>query len=387
MIKRLFSPLNSNSYFIFGARGTGKSTWLLEQFDKSQAYFIDLLDVELYETLLLDIKKFDQLILLNPEKIIVIDEVQKIPQILDRVHFFIERHKRKFILTGSSARRLKQKGVNLLAGRALLNYLYPISLTELAFDFNLEKILQFGLLPNVLNLKSDEEKVEFLKAYVRLYVEKEVQLEGWVRKIGPFRKFLIIAAQMNGEIINRAAIAKQIAVDNMTIASYFEILEDTLLGFMLPAYHSSARKSLRQSPKFYFIDPGINRALLNLTSVPLTSRTQEFGQIFEQLIILEFKKLSEYFRLNFECFYCRSKNDVEIDLVVKRPGRPLLLIEIKSKNKVSESDVKSLENLGQDLDPKSKRILLSRDPQEQLYGGSRCLHYRDFFKNFTSLVK
>jgi predicted AAA+ superfamily ATPase len=181
---------------------------------------------------------------------------------------------------------------------------------------------------------------------------------------------------MNGRIINKSRIATEAGVDDVTIANYFEILEDTLLGFYLPAYHTSVRKAQRQAPKFYLIDPGIKRALDRTLSVPLLPHTSAWGDAFEHWVILEFKKYLTYARLDWEMSYIRTKDDVEIDLVLDRPGERKLLVEIKSKDRVSEADAKPLETLGTALDDKAERWLLSNDPIEQRFAGTRAIHWQ-----------
>ena len=369
MIGRLFSPLKTRSYFLFGPRGTGKSTYLKSNFKSKDVLYLDLLSLELQEELLLTPSRFDDYLKESKKKIIIIDEIQKLPKLLDRVHHFISEKKHQFILTGSSARRLKQLGVNLLAGRASTYHLYPLSSLEIGEKFDLKKALEFGTLPDAY-LSNKEEAREYLNSYVYTYIEKEIQQEQWVRKILPFRKFLQIAAQMNGKIINKSLIARDIGVDDMTVQSYFEILEDTLIGFFLPAYHQSIRKAQRQAPKFYFIDPGIKRAIEKNLTIPLVEQTSSFGDAFEHFLILELIKIADYKRLDWKFSFLQTKNNLEIDLVIERPGRPLCLVEIKSKKKISVSDAKTLISLGNDLDTNAKKYILSQDPLTQDLGDS-----------------
>jgi predicted AAA+ superfamily ATPase len=319
----------------------------------------------------------------------VIDEVQRLPYLLDIAHSQIQKRKRQFILTGSSSRKLKQKGTNLLAGRAWVYNLYPLTVFELGETFNLKKYLEFGGLPEAYLAKNDSDAKEYLSAYVGTYLQKEIQEERWVRNMAPFRKFLAIAAQMNSKIVNKSKLAREVGIDDVTVANYFEILEDTLLGFYLPAHHNSVRKAQRQMPKFYFIDTGIKRALDRTLTIPLQAHTYAWGESFEHFIILEIKKNISYSRLDWELSYARTKDDVEVDLIIDRPGDKKLLIEIKSKEKVTESDAKALETFGKDLDNKSERWLLSCDRVEQLFGGTRALYWKDglaklFGKDFLS---
>ncbi|MCB0320550.1 MAG: ATP-binding protein [Bdellovibrionales bacterium] len=382
MLGRLFKPLKNKSFFLFGARGTGKSTFLQSYFAASDILYLDLLDSRLLDEFRLDKDRFKRIVT-QPEhrdKIVVVDEVQKLPEILNTVHQLIFSDKRIFVLTGSSARRLKQLETNLLAGRALVYHLYPFTSAELSDQFDLQKALEFGLLPEVYLADSSELAAEILRAYIVTYVEKEIQLEQWVRKIEPFRVFLSIAAQMNGKIVNRSAIAREVGVDDMTIASYYEILEDTLLGIHLPAYHHSVRKSQRTAPKFYLIDIGMKRALDRSLTIPLVQRTSAYGDAFEHFIVLELYKIASYARNDWKFSYYQTKEGHEIDLIVDRPGKKLLLVEIKSKNRVTAEDAKVIERLAPEIDPDAERYLLSRDSETQILGETRAVHWKTGLK-------
>lgn len=335
------------------------------------------------DDLLLDSSRFLSLIdaPTNQKKRVVIDEVQKFPRLLDIVHSQIQKKKRQFVLTGSSSRRLKQKGTNLLAGRAWVYHLYPFSSLELlSSGFDLKRVLQWGGLPDSILAEDLNSSKEYLNAYVATYLQKEIQEEQWVRNLAPFRKFLAVASQMNGQIVNKSKIAKEIGVDDVTVANYFEILEDTLIGFLLPSHHRSVRKAQRQLPKFYFIDPGIKRALDKTLSVELVPQTSAWRDAFEHWVLLEIVKGCAYKRYDWSFSFLRTKEDVEIDLIVERPGQKNLFIEIKSKSKVTLSDAKALETLGNDLDPKAEKWLLSCDPLEQTFGKTRAFLWLDGIK-------
>ncbi len=382
IIERLVKPLKNKSFFLFGVRGTGKTTYLERGFTSKNSIRIDLLDPVRLDEFSLDPARFRTFVL-SPEhkgKLIIVDEVQRLPKLLDYVHQLIESHRIQFALTGSSARRLKQTGVNLLAGRAIVYDLFPFNSFELGASFDLDRYLHRGGLPESYLAASDEYSTEYLRSYGLTYLEKEIQQEQWVRKLDPFRKFLQIASQMNGKPINRSSIARDVGVDDMTVESYFQILADTLMGVFLPAYHRSVRKQQRQAAKFYFIDPGIKRALDRTLRVPLLSQSSDFGQAFEHWVFLELYKQSSYMRLDWEFHYIRTKDDAEIDLVIKRPGERLLLIEIKSATKVFEKDAKTLETLGHDLEKHSERILISRDPLTHQFGKTLGLYWETAFK-------
>jgi predicted AAA+ superfamily ATPase len=199
----------------------------------------------------------------------VIDEVQKAPKLLDQIHYEIEKRQIKFALTGSSARKLRRGGANLLAGRALMNHLYPLTHRELAADFVLQDVLQWGSLPEIFSAPSDLVRQEYLKTYVDSYLKEEILQEQLVRNVVPFRKFLPVAAQMNGKILNFSSMAKDLGVDWSTVKNYYQILEDTWLGFNLPIYHRSLRKQQLKGQKFYLFDLGVQRALERNLKVPV----------------------------------------------------------------------------------------------------------------------
>lgn len=378
MIPRSCNLPKLNSFFLFGPRGVGKTTLILDQFPADRAIYVNLLDDILMDQLLLDFGRFTDLIdhPLNKNKSVIVDEVQKLPKILNVAHTQIQQRKRQFILTGSSSRKLKQASANLLAGRAWIYQLYPLTTPEMGDSFDLKKALETGGLPDAF-LASAADAKEYLSAYVATYLQKEIQQEQWVKNLEPFRKFLAIAAQMNGKIVNKALIAKQAGVDPSTVSNYFEILEDTLLGFFLPAFNRSVRKAQRQAPKFYFIDPGIKRGLDKTLSVELLPQTFAWGDAFEHWVILEFVKRAQYKRLDWSFSYLRTKDDLEIDLIVQRPGDRELFVEIKSTSTIDASFAKSLETLGHDTNPKAEKILLSCDPLQRTFGRVVAMHWRE----------
>ena len=333
MIDRLAKLSKSNSFFILGPRGSGKSTLIKSKYLTKHSLYIDLLHPQTEDRYRINPQLLAEKAKARPTlRWVIIDEVQKNPKLLDVVHHLIETTKIKFILSGSSARKLKRGGANLLAGRAFVFHLYPFSFIELNRKFDLQNMLQWGSLPKLLKFKKDQNKKEYLTAYSLTYLKEEVQLEQIVRKISPFRKFLEIAAQMNGKIINYSKIASDVGVDSTTVQNYYSILEDTLLGFPLMPYHLSVRKSQRQSPKFYLFDTGVCRALNRTLNIPLTPQTYAYREAFEHFIILEFIKLSEYLRKDWRFSYLLTKDRAEIDLIVSRSGQKTLCIEIKSSS-------------------------------------------------------
>lgn len=318
---------------------------------------IDLLvDPILLDDLRLDIGRSRRMID-SPEnraKIVNNDEVQRLPDLLNYVHQSFFESKRVFILTGSCARQSKQLGTNLLAGRALVYHLFPLTSYALGDAFDLQQALEVGLLPDCYLASSRELANEILRLYVLTYVEQEVQIEQWVRKIEPFRNFLSVAAQINGKIIDKSAIGRDVGVDDSTVADYYEILEDTLVGITLPAFHRSARRRVRHGHKFFFIDTGIKRALDRSLHSQLAPSTSVYGEAFEHFLLLEIIKISSYLRNDWRFSYYQTREGYEIDLVIERPGQPLLLVEIKSKTKISEHDCAVLNRLGPQIDKKAE---------------------------------
>ncbi|MGH2611964.1 MAG: ATP-binding protein, partial [Rhabdochlamydiaceae bacterium] len=230
---------HKHSFFLFGPRGTGKSTLIKERFDQTECLWLDLLDSEVEDQFFRSPGDLYAIVKALPKQTIyvVIDEIQKVPKLLDGVHRLIEETDKIFILTGSSARKLRRGGANLLAGRAFVYHLYPLSCFELKTHFDLENALHWGTLPKIFSLEDDVEKSEFLRSYANTYLKEEISNEQVVRRLPPFRRFLEVAAQCNGKIINYANIARDVGVDDKTIKEYFSILEDTMIGFFLEPYH------------------------------------------------------------------------------------------------------------------------------------------------------
>ena len=374
MFHRLIKPIKSNSFFIFGARGTGKSTFLKNYFEKDRSLWLDLLDPiieDLYaqnpNTLVQQIQSSSR----NFEWVII-DEIQKIPKLLDVVHQQIENSPVKFAMTGSSARKLKRGSANLLAGRAFMNHLFPLTHIEMEEKFDLMEVLHWGTLPKITQLKTVDEKTAFLQAYALTYLKEEIWAEHIIRQMDPFRKFLEIAAQTNGQIVNFSNIAKDVGADTKTVQSYFQMLEDTLLGFFLESFHLSIRKQQLKSPKFYLFDTGVRKAMDKTLSQELIPNTYAFGKAFEHFVILEAHRLNAYHNKDFRLSYLRTKDDVEIDLIVERPGAPTALVEIKSSSHMDERDTKTVEHFLGDF-KKVEGYLLSRDPIPKKIGNVQAL--------------
>jgi predicted AAA+ superfamily ATPase len=374
MINRHLQPSDRRSFFLFGARGTGKSTFLRAHFASEEVLWLDLLLPEVEDRYASRPQTLAEQIAArsDPAGWVVIDEVQKVPKLLDIVHSQIESTGTRFALTGSSARKLKRGAVNLLAGRAFVYHLFPFTTAELGVSFDLDAALGFGTLPGLLELESPEEKSDFLRSYALTYLKEEVWGEHLVRNLDPFRAFVEIAAQCNGELINYARIARDVGVDTKTVQSYFQILEDTLLAYTLEPYHRSVRKRQSQAPRFYLFDTGVCRALSRTLNVPLNPGTYAFGRAFEHFVVIEALRRNDYLRKDFRFSYLRTKDGAEVDLVIERPGQSTVFLEINSSLQVDPTDVRHIAAFARDL-PGSEAICLSREPIPRIVSGVRVV--------------
>lgn len=388
MFQRLLNNSFSNSFFIFGARGTGKSTLIQQVFGDKKILYFDLLDPEIEDRFARKPKLLEDQILAQMAGLewVIIDEVQRVPKLLNLVHRLVEKTPIKFVMTGSSARKLKRGAANLLAGRAFVYKLFPLTTWEMGEQFNLMDYLSWGSLPKVLGYSSFSDKMAYLKAYALTYLKEEIQAEQIVRQLDPFREFLEMAALSNGTILNCNKIACDVGCDPKTVKSYFQILEDTWLGFHLPAFHRSLRKGQKLHPKFYFFDPGVKRALERSLDTTLIPQTSAFGDAFEHGLILEFYRLNEYLQKDYGLSYFQSYHGSEIDLILQKPKSPLVMVEIKSTEKVNEVEVKKMERLSKELNPE-KLYYLSRDSHPQQIGSVRCLPWQQGLKEIFGVNK
>lgn len=371
MIQRLCKPLKTKSFFLLGARGTGKTSLLKKIFeDEKNCFWINLLDDQLYQELLARPQKFLEIIPKNFKSgdWVVADEIQRLPQLLNYVHHLIEERKLKFALTGSSARKLKRTGTNLLAGRALLNSLHPFTYSELKKEFELEEVLNWGSLPEIRNLESELEKKEYLKSYVSTYIRQEIKEEQIVRNLEPFVRFLEAAAQSNGQVLNFSKIGRDAQVEHKTAERYFEILVDTFLGFYLEPFHTSARKVQTKSSKFYFFDFGVKRAIDRSLDMRLAPNSIPYGLAFEHFFITECLRMKSYLRLDDQLYYTRTKDDVEIDLIIERPNSELIAVEIKSSERVDELSLQPALRLARDMGIKKFYVACLEKTPRQVEG-------------------
>ena len=385
MITRLLQLPENYNFFLFGARGVGKSTLLQKVFgDPNKCLFINLLENHWEQMFLRNPDLLFEQVMALPSSVthIIIDEVQKIPKLLDIVHALIERTDKLFILTGSSARKLKHGKADLLAGRAFVRHLFPFSFLELGDQFFLDSALQFGLLPKVFDFNEPAQKADYLRAYSHTYLKEEVWSEHLIRKLEPFMYFLEVAAQSNGDVINYSKMSKHVNVDDKSIAEYYSILEETLMGFHLTAYKQSFRKRLVTKPKFYFFDLGVVRSLLRNLELTPKPGTYEYGDLFETFILIECYKLVHYYYPDYRLSYLKTQDGLEIDLVIERPGQPLLLVEIKSSEQVSGEHLKHLNSIKTEFGQEAEYVCFSQEKIARKQGEIMIYPWQEGIKQY-----
>lgn len=331
------------SFFLFGPRGTGKSTWLKECYKPDLC--INLLKSSEYLELSADPGSIAAKINALPNKSrVVIDEIQKLPQLLDEVHslIFERENEIQFALTGSSARKLKKNKANLLAGRALRHDFWGLNSFELGSDFDIEHAMSFGSLPAVINLKSKNEKIDYLMSYVETYLKEEIQEEAAVRNLSSYHRFLKHAALMNAQVLNLNNISKEASVARSTLDGYFNIVDETLLGRFVAPIHLKAKVKEVATPKFYFFDCGVVRALRNELSETISET--EKGFLLETVFLNEILSLSSYRGQYWEVYYWGTPSKNEVDFIITK-GKKKIAIEIKSATKWREEFHKTIAEL------------------------------------------
>lgn len=384
--KRLLELPQQAHFFLFGPRQVGKSTLIKQSFCQESSVYYNLLLEKEYTRLIAHPELLAQEVRELDTQIthVIIDEVQRIPSLLNEVHNLIESLNREiyFILSGSSARKLKRGQANLLGGRAWTRFLYPLSYKELATDFNLGRALRFGTLPAIY-LSDDEAAQELLQSYVETYLTEEIKAEAIVRNMGAFSRFLKLAASESSNLLNYSNIAREAATSNQSIKEYFQVLEDTLLGAFLEPYNKSTRKRLVKHPKFYLFDNGVRNAILKNLSDEIIPATYTYGVVFEHFIINEVIKLNRYYKKNWDLSFYRSSNDTEVDLIIERPNAPSLAVEIKSSENPSKADLRGLFSF-QEIEQDAELICVSRAPRAKELGEITVYPWRDFLDKLFS---
>jgi predicted AAA+ superfamily ATPase len=350
----------SSSTFLFGPRGTGKTLWLKANYP--DAIYIDLLDSSTALKLVAQPGRISQYIPAGFAGTVIIDEVQKIPELLDEIHRLIESTAIQFILTGSSPRKLRKLGTNLLAGRALTRNSFPLTAVELGGVFELERSLRYGHLPTLYDDRKSIAPADYLSSYVQTYLKEEILQEGLTRNIGGFTRFLEAASFSQGEVLNISAVAREASITRKVVESYFDILEDLLIATRLPIFQRRAKRRMVQHPKFYFFDVGVYRSIR--PKGPLDTPEEIDGAALETLLLQELRAWISYNQLDLSVYYWRTTNGQEVDFILYG-AEGLFAIEVKRSNRFDRNDLKGLKAFKSDY-PSARCILL--------YGGTEALY-------------
>lgn len=371
MYHRIFDVENrlDKAMFLFGARQTGKSTLLKERFPK--AIYIDLLKSDVRNRFKQHPEEFrESLLRYPPETLVIVDEIQKVPDLLDEVHWLMVEKGLWFILSGSSARKIKKSGANNLGGRAIPETLFPLVSAEIP-DFDIERAVQNGMIPRHYMVANARNR---MRAYIDLYVKEEIIEEALVQNVDEFIRFMEVAAIMDGEILNYENVASDCEVSANTVKAYYKILVDTLLGFEVPAYRKVIKRKLYKSPRFYYFDIGIANHLTK--RYQLAPKTPEYGHAFEHLIIQEIVAYLAYTNSDEELTYWHTYENIEVDAII---GDARVAIEIKSTDHVDHGDKKGIMEFAKEH-PNAKQILVSRDRISRRSGNVDLYYVTDFFK-------
>lgn len=371
MYRRIFDIENrlDEAMFLFGGRQTGKSTLLKERFPK--AVYIDLLKSDVRNRFKQHPEEFrESLLRYPPETLVIVDEIQKVPDLLDEVHWLMVEKGLWFILSGSSARKIKKSGANNLGGRAIPETLFPLVSAEIP-DFDLERAVQNGMIPRHYAVANARNR---MRAYIDLYLKEEIIEEALVQNADEFVRFMEVAAIMDGEILNYENVASDCEVSANTVKAYYKILVDTLLGFEVPAYRKVIKRKLYKAPRFYYFDVGIANHLTK--RYHLAPRTPEYGHAFEHLIMQEIAAYLGYTNSDEELTYWHTYENLEVDAVI---GDARVAIEIKSKEHIDHYDKKGVTEFAKEH-PDTRQIIVSRDRISRRSGDVDLYYVTDFFK-------
>lgn len=378
-VKRLLKSPKGH-YFLFGPRGTGKSTWIRAQY--SNALVIDLLNPEIERHYQARPERLYETVAAHPSvSQIVIDEVEKVPTVLSVVHSLIEnnRAEQQFILTGSSARKLKKAGVDLLGGRAVVQNMHPFLAVELGDYFSLDHALQNGLLPLIMNAPDPQEQ---LHGYIAAYLQLEVQAEGFVRNLGDFTRFLEAITLSHASVLNVSNVARECSVERKTVSGYLSVLEDLLLSFQIPVFAKRAKRQLIQHEKFYLFDAGVFRAL---RPRGFLDRVEEMhGAALEGLVAQQLRAWIDYSDDHAKLYFWRTKSGVEVDFVVYGE-KQFVAIEVKNARQISVVDLRGLKTFREDY-PEAKAIMLYRGSEQLLIDDIVCLPVDVFLKQLPTML-
>ncbi|MEI6753330.1 MAG: AAA family ATPase [Paludibacter sp.] len=367
--KLLLENENNDSVFLWGARQVGKTTLLENQYPNARYY--DLLQATEFERL------FRRPSLLSEEletasvgELVIIDEIQKVPQLLDEVHRLIQKKGLRFILSGSSPRKLKRIGANLLGGRALKKTLFPLVSAEIP-DFDVLKAVNNGMIPRHYAVNNPWDR---FRAYIGVYLNEEIREEAISRKLNSFSRFLEVAAFSNTEMVVYKNIAQDCGIDHRTVKEYFEILQDTLIGYLIPGFSATKKRRAISAPKFYYFDVGVANYLCNRKNIE--QGTDAFGHAFEHLIIQELIAYLNYNNCDEALTYWRTSSGYEVDAII---GHGRIAIEIKSSNEVNTRHLKGLKAFLEDFS-EARAIVVSMDKSKRILNGIEIFPANEFLK-------
>lgn len=382
MITRCLKLPTDRSFFLFGPRQTGKTTLINSVFG-SDTYRVNLLLSDQFfkysknpALLRMEVLEKEKSI-----KHVFIDEIQRVPQLLNEVQYLVDNTSLHFILSGSSARKLKRGYANLLGGRAVQRFLTPFLWSEVSADARLPHLLRFGSLPPVFLAETDTEKTDILKAYVDIYLREEIQAEGIVRQIGAFSRFLDMAASQFGEIVNYSMMARECQQAVMTVKSYYEILADTLIGFRLEPWRKSIRKRLAGHPKFYLFDNGVTN-IINRYEHEITD-PYLLGRLFEQFVVVETIKWIMSSQKMIRLYYWRTNTGAEVDLLLEQEGKLTGAYEIKWSKTITAAQLTGLKSFQQDYPDVPCHVVCNTDEPYRI-GSILVMNWKQFLQNLTA---
>lgn len=366
-----------SSIFLFGPRGTGKTSWLKKNLPDS--LYFDLLKFSTYSLLSGDPSKLESLIPHNYTDWIIIDEVQRVPELLNEVHRLIEERKLRFLLTGSSARSLRKQGVNLLAGRALRYFMHPLVIQEIGESFNFSHALQYGLLPEAVE---HEDPAKYLETYVQTYVREEVLQEGLTRNVGAFTRFLEIASFSQGNTINFSEIGRELSLTRHKVAEFFDILEDLLIAKRIFPFKQRAKRKVVAHQKFYYFDTGVFRALRPMG--PLDSIQEVEGAGLETLFLQSLQAINDYYDLGYTIYFWRTHTGTEVDFVLYGPNG-LHAFEIKRSSKTNSSSFKGLKAFEQEY-PEAKLYVIYLGEHKEYHNNITAIPFIQALQELPALL-
>lgn len=379
MYARLFKPSDKDSYFLFGPRGTGKTSWLNAHYKK--ALYIDLLQTDLFNDLRARPNRIWDIIPNHYKGTVIIDEVQKLPSLLDEIHASMnkDRERLQFILTGSSVRKLRKASVNMLAGRIRVRRFYPFLAQELGDDFKLQHAVKFGMLPEAWTATDPD---QYLESYLKVYIDQEIRLEGLARNIEDFARFLEGASLAQGAPLNISNVSSDSGVPRKTVEGYFQVLDDLLLGYRIPIFQRKAKRELIKHSKFYFFDVGLYQVLR--PRGVLDSDSEIAGAAVETLVLQHLIAINDLKKMKYEISYLRTKNHIEVDFVLYGP-RGLIGIEVKASAHVSQRDLRGLKLFLQDY-PKSKSYIVYGGSQRKKIDNIEMIPITEFCLNIEAYI-